>query len=120
MWRTRAVVTMLHEEVAALPRERADEGDRPSDGTPALERARRRGRLIVALDLAAIAILFFFRDRGMPFLSAGAGEETIFTLGVLAIAVHAGFRLGQLEKLSAVARLSEDLTGRVDEADDRR
>ncbi len=118
MWRTRAVLAMLAEDVAGLrrPGERGqqDEGDGLTGATEleALAQARRRAVLVVGVDLMAVAVLFLARDHGAPFLPWAASVETVFTLGVLAVTLHAGFRLGQLEKLQAVARLCEDLAAR--------
>jgi hypothetical protein len=68
--------------------------------------------VIVALDWLALLILLFFRSGGDPWLSFGPQEETVFTIGVLAVAIHSGFRLGQLEKLRATARILADLDER--------
>ena len=106
MWRTHAVMTLLHEDVAGLPH---DEVETPEGRREAMGRALRRGRIVVALDWLAILVLVLFGQRAAPALSLGASEETVFTLAILAVATHAGFRLGQLEKLSAVARAGERL-----------
>jgi len=78
----------------------------------ALARARRRSVLVVCLDAAALLVLFLFRDRGQVFLATGPSEETIFTLGVIVIAVHLGFRLGQYFTYRNVDRVCEELTQR--------
>lgn len=110
MWRKAAVKTMLLEGLCSLSAShRAD--DRSSDGDRRLEKARRRAGLVIAFDWIALGILFFFRNR-TPWLSLGPFEDSVFTIGVLAVAVHSGFRLGQLEKLRAVARLVDELNGR--------
>lgn|GEM_PF-1435636 len=75
----------------------------------ALTQAERRAKLIIALDWIALVVLFVFRDTASPFLPMDATIETIFTLGILAVAVHSGFRLGQLEKYRAVIRVHEEL-----------
>ncbi len=111
MWRTKAVLSLLHEEVAGLPRP-AEGEEAPAEANSRLERARRRARLVVALDWVALAVLLVANDRGAAFLSLGPGEATAFTLAALAVAVHSGFRLGQLEKLSAVARATAGLESR--------
>jgi hypothetical protein len=108
MWRTRAVVNLLLQDVCGLP----EEPDRPA--VEILRRARRRALLVVLLDLAALAVLFTLRERERAFLTASGGDA-IFTLGVLAVAVHAGFRLAQARVLRAVAGLSEDLVLREPE-----
>ena len=109
MWRTRAVLSLLHEEVAGLPR---DESDSAEDRAAAMARARRRARLVVALDWAAIVVLVVFGELAVTGLSFGASEQTVFTLTILAVAVHSGFRLGQLDKLRAVDRAAERLVER--------
>ena len=120
MWRTRAIVSTLIEDVAAL--RISTGGDRGEDSVPAtervplglelLERARKRARLVVAFDWAALFLLFFTRDQGRTFLPSGPTVEVVFTLGVLAVAVHSGFRLGQLEKLGSVERVCRELLER--------
>jgi hypothetical protein len=75
----------------------------------ALQQAERRAKLVVALDWLALAVLFVFRDTAAPFLPFDGTIETIFTLGVLAVAIHSGFRLGQLEKYRAVLRVHEEI-----------
>ena len=60
-------------------------------------------------DWLAILTLFALRDGTTGFLSTGASEQGLFTLGVLAVATHAGFRLAQREKYAAVARALEEL-----------
>ena len=113
MWRHAAVKSMLLEELCSLPALKRAEGD-SSERDRRLEKARQRAALVVALDWIALGILFFFRSRG-PWLALGPFEESIFTIGVLAVAIHSGFRLGQLEKLRSVARLLEELDGRPTE-----
>jgi hypothetical protein len=118
MWRTRAVVSMLVEDVAGLgplspeDRESADSPAHPE--SEALTKAIRRATLVVAVDCLAILILFLFRDHAQPFLPAEPTVETVFTFGVLAVAAHAGFRWAQLERLRSVQRLCDDLRQRQD------
>ena len=126
MWRTRAIVSMLLEDVAALRISRT--GARGEDSVPAteqvplglelLEGARKRARLVVAFDWIALLLLFIFRDQGRAFLPTGPSVEVLFTLGILAVAVHSGFRLGQLEKLGSVKRVCREILERDPEADD--
>lgn len=97
MWRTRAVRSLLIEDIAGL-RSAADPDVDPS---PELDRARRRGQAIVALEWSALALLFVLREAGREFLPLGPSIDAVFTLGVLAVAIHSGFRLGQLEKYRA-------------------
>ncbi len=115
MWRQRAVRSMLIEDVAGLRPRAAEKGDDAAAGAAerALDKAIRRGVLVVALDWIAIAILFLVRDLDFRFLDLGPTEDAVFTLGVLAVAAHSGFRLGQLEKLRAVARACRDLAERT-------
>lgn len=117
MWRTRAVTSLLIEEVAALrlPEEEREEGaetDHPAAGQRELDEARRKARAVIALDWVAIAALFAIHARPLPFLGFGALEDAVFTGAVLAVAVHSGFRLGQLEKYSAVSRAVAELAER--------
>lgn len=109
MWRTRAVIDLLLEDVSGL----RPEPERPP--AELLRRARRRARLVALVDLAALATLFVLRDRAGLFLSS-EGVETVFTLGVLAVAAHAGFRLAQAGSLDAVARVCAELEEREPEA----
>jgi hypothetical protein len=89
MLRKRAIRSLLVEQVAGL--------------------RLREALLMVGLDWIALAVLFLLRDRGATFLPMDGTIETVFTLGVMIVAIHSGFRLGQLEKYRAVARAHEDL-----------
>jgi len=132
MLRKRAIRSLLVEEVAALRLPEADEEPDQTDAESAtasseapgaedraelreqeqeeaLRHAERRARLIVALDWIALAVLFVLRDTTEAFLPFGAMIDTVFTLGVVAVAIHSGFRLGQLEKYRAIARVYERL-----------
>lgn len=116
MWRTRAVVSMLVEDIAglSLPTDRESDLDE-SEGRPELEplaKSIRRARLVIAVDWIAILILFLFRDPAQPFLPGNQAVDTVFTLGVLAVAAHAGFRWGQLERYRSVQRLCDELLDR--------
>lgn len=73
---------------------------------------------VVAIDWAAIGVLVIARAGGGAILSPGPTEEGIFAVGLLAIAIHSGFRLGQLEKLRAVERTVRELDSRSAERDD--
>ena len=112
MWRTRAVIALLVEDVAGLSL--PTPGDTEDEETEVLAGAMRRARLVVAVDCLAILILFLFRDSARPFLPANQTMETVFTFGVLAVAAHAGFRAAQLGRLQAVQRLCDDLRDRQD------
>ncbi len=116
MLRERAVRSILVEDVAGLsPRAKAEPGDDDAleaAADRALDKAVRRGVLVIALDWVAIATLFVLRELDLRFLDLGPTEDAVFTLGVLAVAVHSGFRLGQVEKLRAVVRACRDLAER--------
>lgn len=117
MWRTRAVRSLLVAEVAALQPEAAEgeadgDGDEAAAGLEALARARRRAWLVVALDWAAILALVLLGQAEGPLLVLSRSEQAVFTLALLVIAVHSGFRLGQLEKYGAVARACRELAER--------
>ncbi len=122
MLRKRAIRSLLVEEVAGLrpappPEESPDEpvGLEEADGArleaeaEALRHAERRALLVVVVDWLALAVLFVFRDTAARFLPFDATVDTVFTVGVLAVAIHSGFRLGQLEKYRAVIRAHRDL-----------
>lgn len=116
MWRTRAVVSMLVEDVAGLatPKSARDvsAGEIAAATEAALARAQRRAKWAIVVDWIALLVLFILRDRAGPFLPWNATIDTVFTLGALAIGVHSGLRWGQLEKLRAVARLCQELRER--------
>ena len=98
MLRPQAVEALLFDDVARLRRP----ADTTEERRRELARAGRRALAIAALDWLAIALLFVWRDPLARFLHLGAGEEAIFTLAVLAVATHSGFRLGQRERYDAV------------------
>ena len=127
MLRLRAVREMLVDDVASLRVVRPEGGEggaaRESAGLDAaataaererqaLGGARRRAVLMIAFDAAAIAVLFALRDPAAPFLALGPRVETVFTLGVLAVAVHLGLRLGQYLTYRNVTRVWEELLER--------
>lgn len=129
MWRTRAVRHLLISEVGGIrvvEREQeavADEEaeDRSHISLPvlgeaeeALGQARRRAAIVVVLDVVAILALLLLGGGDGPLsqLTLGRSEQTVFTIAILLLAAHAGFRLGQLEKYNAVARANEELTER--------
>lgn len=122
MLRPRAIRSLLVEEVAALrvpgppaggDLEGVEERDRLRQEAEreALERAERRALLVVALDWVALLVLFLFRDPADIFLPMDTTVDTAFTLGVVAVAVHSGFRLAERSKLRAVRRAWEELAG---------
>lgn len=106
MWRTRAVLSLLYEEIAGLP---CEEQETAAERAERLARLRRRALIVVALDWVAILALVLLGDRASPMLTLEPTEHTVFTLAILAVAVHSGFRLGQLDKLRAVQRTSDRL-----------
>lgn len=84
-----------------------------ADEREALDRARRRAAVVAVLDGVAIAVLLLLRQSDR-FLVLGRDEETIFTLGVLVVAVHLGFRLAQVMTIGTVRRLHDELVERED------
>lgn len=92
----------LSAEAAEAARERERE---------ALDRARRRGLAAVAVDAVAIAALVVLRESDR-FLTLGRNEETVFTVGVLAVAVHLGWRLAQVATVGTVRRLHDEVSER--------
>lgn len=114
MIRLRAVRSLLVEEVGEVRAETAAEdnlaeAELEERQRAAIEKARRRAALVAALDLVAILVLFALRPRGLPFLVLEGTEQGLFTLAVVVVAVHAGFRLGQRQKLGAVRRALDSL-----------
>ena len=118
MMRLRAVRALLVAEVAALRVPRVDGvgeevlAEQAARDREALDKARRKALLVVCLDAVALAVLFLLRDGTGVFLTLGRGEEAAFTLGVLVVAVHLGFRLAQVQHLKTVDRLVDELLER--------
>ncbi|MFP3941697.1 MAG: hypothetical protein ACLF0P_15470 [Thermoanaerobaculia bacterium] len=121
MLRPRAIRSLLVEEVASLrvagppaggDLEGAEERDRLRQDAEreALERAEHRALRVVGLDWAALVVLFLLRDPAAVFLPMDATVDTVFTLGVVVVAVHSGFRLAERGKYRAVRRAWEELT----------
>lgn len=111
MLRPRAIRSLLL-DVAALRRPHAESAEGVEsldDERAALRQAARRALLVVVVDALAIAILFAMRDRTRAFLVFDRSPETVFTLGVLLVAIHLGFRLAQYMQLQRVARALDDL-----------
>jgi len=107
---------MLVEDIAGLtlPADRESDSDE-HESRPDLEslaKAIRRSRLVIAVDWIAILTLFLFRDPSRSFLPGHQTVEIVFTLGVLAVAAHAGFRWGQLDRYLSVQRLCDELLDR--------
>lgn len=109
MWRTTAIQSMLVEKVAGLPAPDCGSAEEVDELGPDFERARRRAIFMVALDWIAILILVLLDPNPPTRLALGPFEGTVFTLAILVVAVHSGFRLGQLQKLNAVRRLAREL-----------
>lgn len=115
MWRESAVRGLLLEEICSLPRVDASDStssDR-SESDRLLSKALQRGHIVVALDWLALLVLLVLRSPGQEWLPFGPTEASIFTLGILILAIHSGFRLGQLEKLRSVRRTLSDLEERA-------
>jgi hypothetical protein len=113
MWRKAAIRTMLIDDLCSLrPRGEPSPPEEPHQPDLRLQKAQRKSALIVAVDWLALLILFALHSDPDPWLAFGPQVETVFTIGVLAVAVHSGFRLGQLEKLRATARVLDDLDSR--------
>lgn len=106
MIRLAAVRALLLDEIAALPPD--EEPSRPP--TERLARARGRAALVIALDWLAILILFLWRPQE-SFLILEGSEQGVFTLAVLAVATHAGYRLAQLQIFGTVDRALDSLPG---------
>ncbi|MDH3254997.1 MAG: hypothetical protein OEM62_08410 [Acidobacteriota bacterium] len=110
MLRKKVVVALLLEDICGLPgATSADAEDTPPEPDRQLRKARRRATFTVVFNWLALAILFYFRSSRGPWLMLGAAEESLFTLGVLAVAVHSGFRLAQLHTLRSVKRVLDNL-----------
>jgi hypothetical protein len=105
MLRAQAIEDLLIDDVAQLRRSETSNEERREE----LVKARQRAIMVAIFDWAAIAALFLLRDPAASFLAFGAGEETVFTLAIVAVAAHSGFRLGQWEKYRAVERAVEAL-----------
>lgn len=114
MLRKRAVRSLLVEGIAGLRPETV-----PGEGEPeeevldqaerdALAHALRRARAMAAVAFGALVILFLTRPTTERFLPADAASDAVFTVTVLAIAAFGGYRLGTIEKLSAVKRAHEE------------
>ena len=74
-----------------------------------LDRARKKAVGAVLIDTAAIVALFLVRDRSREFLPTGRDIGTVFTIGILVVAVHLGFRLAHAMWLRSVERVWDEL-----------
>ena len=108
LFRTRAIQLLLIEDIGGIGR--TPEGLQRA--LELLERARKKALAAVAIDWLAILILVVLRAGKGAILNLGPTEEGVFALGLLAIAAHSGFRLGQIEKLSGVKRSVLELGAR--------
>lgn len=105
MWRTQAILDLLVGDLGGVA-----EGDPES-----LARARRKGAWIVAFDWLAILVLIAVQDGGAAPWVLGANEQTLFTVGILAVAVHSGYRLAGVHKLRTIERVVAELEERLDD-----
>lgn len=103
MWRTQAIVSMLTEDVSGLPA-----SDRET-----LEHARRRALAVAIFEWLAILVLILFHDQRTQQLTLSGSEQTLFSLGILVIAVHSGFRFANFLKLRTITRLCDELEARA-------
>ncbi|MEM7480168.1 MAG: hypothetical protein AAF481_03245 [Acidobacteriota bacterium] len=120
MLRSKAVRALLVEEVGGLRVDRpiAEKGEAPDPAAEsaaereALAKASRKALGVALLDLVAVLVLFTFRPAETPFLDPGATEHGVFTLGILLITAHGGFRLAQYLQLRTIGRLHEEIEQR--------
>jgi hypothetical protein len=113
MLRTRAVRSLLLDVGAVRPPAMEESGppvDVQHDADRSVVRqAARRALLVVAIDALALSLLFLLRDRGRAFLALERSPDTVFTIGVLVVAAHLGFRLAQYLQLQRIARALDEL-----------
>jgi len=112
MLRTRAVVSLLTEEIAGLAPDPAENEDSIEPYIRSLERAERRCRWVVALDWIAIATLFLTRDREVPFLVIGRTESAVISVAILVVAVHSGARLAECLSLRRIRHACSEIASR--------
>lgn len=110
MLRIGAVRQLLVEDVCGIRREPGAHEESAADDS--LARAQRRATAVIVLDWIAILVLAFARAQAGESLTFGPHESGIFSIGLLAIAIHSGFRMGQLEKYRAASRVLDELTER--------
>jgi hypothetical protein len=114
MLRPRAVRSLLL-DVAGLRAEAGEGKGLASGGDPqtlervVLRQAARRALLVALVDALAIAVLFLLRDRSQSFLVLERSPDAVFTVGVLLVAAHLGFRLAQYLQLRRVLRALDGL-----------
>ena len=105
MLRIRVVQDLLISGICALK----PTGDGRQSELEQVQKAQRKALFVAVVDWLAILVLVLFRQRPGSVIDFGAGAETVFSFGILAVATHAGFRLGHAEKLTAVRRSLEEL-----------
>jgi len=108
MWQTRAVLAHLL-EAAGLGSRGADRPLEPDDVAAVVRSARRRAGLAVALDWAAILLLLLLADGPARALTLGPTPQTVFSLGLLAVAIHSGYRLAELRRFGVLERTCAEL-----------
>ncbi|HUP22187.1 MAG TPA: hypothetical protein VNB06_04525 [Thermoanaerobaculia bacterium] len=112
MLRSRAVRSLLMEVAGLRPPEDDDAAAESAPGDAEkgiLRQAARRALLVVLIDALALVLLFVLRDRSRSFLQLDRSPDSVFTLGVLVVAVHLGFRLAQVLHLRRVGSALLDL-----------
>jgi hypothetical protein len=113
MLRPRAIRSLLLEVGAVRPPAMDESGPAVDAQLPAersaVRQAARRALLVVAIDALALALLFLLRDRGRAFLALERSPDTVFTIGVLVVAAHLGFRLAQYLQLQRIERALDEL-----------
>jgi len=117
MLRTRVVRQLLFEvaglrsrgNVPADSAESTSEEEQLADESREIASARKRAIVIVVLDAVALAALLALRDPARGLLVLSRSEEALFTIGVLIVAAHLGFRLAQLYVLRNLERAWEDV-----------
>jgi hypothetical protein len=119
MLRVPAVQELLLSEVAGLARVVPEEGDgdaalrqeRLGELRAELDQVQRKALGVVVLCATTLVVLLLTHRELGEFLTTRT-PAVAFTLSVLAVAVFAGFRLGQWEKYRAVARVVDELAER--------
>jgi hypothetical protein len=112
MLRPRAVRSLLTDVAAVRLRDDEPGAARGASGPvarAALRQASRRALLVVAVDALALAVLFLLRDRTRVFLVMDRSTDAVFTVGVLLVAAHLGFRFAQYALIQRVNRALDQL-----------
>jgi hypothetical protein len=87
----------------------ASGGESETHDRAVLRQSARRALLVALVDALAIALLFLLRDRSRSFLVLERSPDAVFSVGVLLVAMHLGFRLAQALQLRRVLRALDDL-----------